>query len=116
MSACNFNPDTRTLSGSCVLAPAVPPPPEKAWTDYSADLAVFFGVQVAFFFITPGMIMIWRFLRGWRDGLSTMLRAPVGRVGEKRSPAAALRFFLFQESSLGYWADVAQVRGRAPMW
>ena len=38
-----------------------------------------------------------------------MLKAPIGRVGDKRSPAAALRFFLFQETSLGYYADVAQV-------
>jgi len=89
-------------------APA--PPPEKAWTDYSADLAVFFGVQVAFFFLTPATIMLWRFVARWREGLSVMLRPPVGRHGDKRSPAAALRFFLFQESSVGYWADVAQVR------
>jgi len=61
----------------------------------------------------PLTIMLWRLARSARSkscGFMTMFKAPIGRVGDKRSPAAALRFFLFQETQLGYYADLAQVR------
>lgn len=32
----------------------------------------------------------------------------MGRHGNKRSPAAALRFFLFEQTKWGYWMDVTQ--------
>ncbi len=80
------------------------------WEDYQNDLALFFGVQALFFVITPVTIMLWRLQKGWKEGFMTMLRAPNGRTGSKRSPASALRFFLFQQSSVGYYMDVAQVR------
>ncbi len=79
------------------------------WDMFSESLGLFFGLQFLFFSLIPGMILLSRFLRNPRGGVMVMFRAPVGRVGDKRSPASALRFFLFQETSLGYWADVAQV-------
>jgi len=80
------------------------------FSDYADSFALFFGLQAVFFVLIPSMIMLWRFLLNWRqNGFMAMFKAPLGRVGDKRSPASALRFFLFQETSLGYWADVAQV-------
>ena len=83
------------------------------FSDYAADYYLFFGLQLVFFVTVPLTIMLWRLARSARNkscGFMSMLRAPLGRVGDKRSPAAALRFFLFQETQLGYYADLAQVR------
>jgi hypothetical protein len=82
------------------------------FSDYTDAYLLFFGLQLAFFVTMPLVIMLWRAVRSLRSrsfGFMVMLKAPIGRVGDKRSPAAALRFFLFQETSLGYYADVAQV-------
>ena len=80
------------------------------FSDYADSFALFFGLQGVFFVAIPSMILLWRLLLNWRHaGFMVMFKAPLGRVGDKRSPASALRFFLFQETSLGYWADVAQV-------
>ena len=54
--------------------------------------------------------MLWRVLLRHKEGLSAGLAAPIGRVGDRRSPASALRFFLFQQTQLGYALDVLQVR------
>ena len=83
------------------------------FSDYTNAYLLFFGLQLVFFVTMPCVIMLWRLVRnlGRKDlGFMVMLKAPLGRVGDKRSPAAALRFFLFQETSLGYYADLAQVR------
>jgi len=88
------------------LQSASPP----TWDSFSESLGLFFGLQFFFFALIPGVILLSRLLRNPRAGFMVMFRPPVGRVGDKRSPASALRFFLFQETSLGYWADVAQVR------
>ena len=86
------------------------------FSDYVDAYLLFFGLQLVFFIAMPLTIMLWRLARSARSkscGFMTMFKAPIGRVGDKRSPAAALRFFLFQETPLGYYADLAQLRGRA---
>lgn len=83
------------------------------FSDYVDAYLLFFGLQLVFFIAMPLTIMLWRLARSARSkscGFMTMFKAPIGRVGDKRSPAAALRFFLFQETQLGYYADLAQVR------
>ena len=83
------------------------------FSDYTDAYLLFFGLQLVFFTAMPLTIMLWRLARSARSkscGFMTMFKAPIGRVGDKRSPAAALRFFLFQETPLGYYADLAQVR------
>jgi hypothetical protein len=37
-----------------------------------------------------------------------MFEAPVGRHGNQRSPAAALRFYLFEQTRIGFWMDILQ--------
>jgi hypothetical protein len=67
-------------------------------------------VQIALFVSVPIIVMLNRLLLRWQEGLSALLRPPIGRVGDKRSPAAALRFVLFQQTQYGYYLDVLQVR------
>lgn len=38
----------------------------------------------------------------------SMFKAPLGRHGDRRSPASALRFFLFEQTKHGYYMDVTQ--------
>jgi len=78
------------------------------FSDYSSDLWLFFGVQLLFFVVTPLGIMLWRLLLNWRSGFMAMFKAPVGRHGNKRSPASALRFWLFEQTPYGYYMDIAQ--------
>jgi hypothetical protein len=77
------------------------------------DLWLFFGVQSVIFVVIPSCIMAWRIVLRTKEGLSAALVAPIGRMGDRRSPASALRFFLFHQTGLGYMLDVAQVRARA---
>jgi hypothetical protein len=35
-------------------------------------------------------------------------QAPVGRHGNRRSPASALRFYLFEQTRYGYYMDILQ--------
>lgn len=78
------------------------------WSNYTADLELFFGVQALFFVVTPLTIMLWRLALNWKDGFLAMFAAPLGRKGNVRTPSAALRFALFQQSSIGYTLDVTQ--------
>ena len=97
-----------------VGAPRILQGPAGNFSDFTSAYLLFFGLQLVFFVTMPLIIMLWRLLRSARSkslGFMVMLKAPIGRIGDKRSPAAALRFFLFQETSLGYYADLAQVRG-----
>jgi hypothetical protein len=52
--------------------------------------------------------MVWRLLTAFSDGLLTVFKPPIGRRGQQRSPASALRFFLFERSQYGYYMDIAQ--------
>jgi hypothetical protein len=73
------------------------------------DLGLFFGIQILFFLAVPSVVMVWRLILGWKDGFMTMFKAPKGRMGiSKRSPASALRFFLFDQTNYGYYMDVTQ--------
>jgi hypothetical protein len=95
-------------------APRMLQGPAGNFSDFTSAYLLFFGLQLVFFVTMPLIIMLWRLLRSAGSkslGFMVMLKAPIGRIGDKRSPAAALRFFLFQETSLGYYADLAQVRG-----
>ena len=69
------------------------------FADYADDLTLFFMLQIFFFLLTPCLIMSWRLLVGWKRGLLTVLEAPIGRHGNRRSPAAALRFSRDQSAS-----------------
>lgn len=80
----------------------------QEWMSYSADLELFFGVQLLFFVMTPVTIMLWRLALNWKDGFTAMFRAPLGRQGNVRTPSAALRFALFQQTGIGYTLDVTQ--------
>ncbi len=53
--------------------------------------------------------MLWRLILGWKDGFMTMFKPPMGRMSAtRRSPASALRFFLFEQTKYGYYMDVTQ--------
>lgn len=67
-------------------------------------------MQALVFVLVPASIMLWRLTCRWHEGLSAAVRAPIGRLGDKRSPAAALRFFLFTATPYGGYLDVVQVR------
>ena len=84
-------------------------PAAGTFADYADDLTLFFCLQLFFFLLTPVIIMSWRLLLGGRaKGLHVVVEAPIGRHGNQRSPAAALRFYLFEQTRIGYWMDITQ--------
>jgi voltage-gated potassium channel len=78
------------------------------FADYADDLTLFFLLQFMFFLLIPSMIVTWRLLFGWKRGLMAAIEAPIGRHGNTRSPASALRFYLFEQTKVGYYMDITQ--------
>ncbi len=110
---CHINLATSPHASSSLSSPSLrflPTPFPTLTLPYQNDLWLFFGVQSAIFVVIPACIMLWRVLLRRKEGISAGLVAPMGRVGDRRSPASALRFFLFQQTQLGYALDVLQVR------